>query len=130
MTDLFDREPSRKLPIGFQRAAPRRSRMLMGPDLLDKVESVLPAHRERLFPPTETLSMFLSQTRRSGSPSQKAVNDVAVKRLTTGMALCSTHTGAYCKARGQLPLEMVRTLVEHSVKQADDQHGRQASGQG
>ena len=25
---------------------------------LDTVESLLPAHRERLFPPTETLSMF------------------------------------------------------------------------
>jgi hypothetical protein len=34
--------------------------LLTGPELLDKVESLLPAHRERRFPPTETLSMFLA----------------------------------------------------------------------
>lgn len=35
--------------------------MLTSPELLDEVESQLPLHRERLFPPTETLSMFLAQ---------------------------------------------------------------------
>jgi hypothetical protein len=35
--------------------------LLTGPQLLERVEAVLPAHRERVFPPTETLSMFLSQ---------------------------------------------------------------------
>jgi len=29
--------------------------------LTDQVEALLPEHRERLFPPTETLSMFLAQ---------------------------------------------------------------------
>jgi len=33
--------------------------LLTGPQLLDGVESLLPAHRERLFPPTETLAMFM-----------------------------------------------------------------------
>jgi hypothetical protein len=30
-----------------------------GPELFDEVESHLPEHRERLFPPTETLPMYL-----------------------------------------------------------------------
>ena len=30
--------------------------LLTGPELFEKLESLLPAHRERLFPPTETLS--------------------------------------------------------------------------
>jgi hypothetical protein len=34
--------------------------MLTGPQLLDGVEELFPAHRERLFPPTETLSMSLT----------------------------------------------------------------------
>ena len=34
---------------------------LTAPQWLDQVEALLPAHRERLFPPTEALSMFLSQ---------------------------------------------------------------------
>ncbi len=35
--------------------------LLTSPELLTEVESLMPEHRERLFPPTETLSMFLSQ---------------------------------------------------------------------
>lgn len=35
--------------------------LLTGEQLLSKVESLLPDHRERLFPPTETLSMFMAQ---------------------------------------------------------------------
>ena len=35
--------------------------LLTGPEFLDEVESLLPEHRERLFPPTETLSMFTAQ---------------------------------------------------------------------
>jgi len=35
--------------------------LLTGPELFDQVESLLPQHRERLFPPTETLSMFLAR---------------------------------------------------------------------
>lgn len=30
--------------------------LLTSPELLDRVESLLPGHRERLFPPAETLS--------------------------------------------------------------------------
>jgi hypothetical protein len=33
--------------------------VLTSSELLEEVESLLPEHRERLFPPTETLSMFL-----------------------------------------------------------------------
>ncbi len=35
--------------------------LLTGPQLLDRVEELLPEHLERLYPPTETLSMFLAQ---------------------------------------------------------------------
>jgi hypothetical protein len=35
--------------------------LLTGPRLLERVQASLPAHRARLFPPTETLSMFLAQ---------------------------------------------------------------------
>ena len=33
--------------------------LLTGPEMLEQVESLLPEHRERLFPPTEVLSMYL-----------------------------------------------------------------------
>lgn len=48
--------------------------LLTGPELLDIVEALLPAHRERLFPPTETLSMFLAQVLNDDRSCQAAVN--------------------------------------------------------
>ena len=87
--------------------------LLTGPELFDKVESVLPRHRERRFPPTETLSMFLAQALSADRSCQKAVDEVAIKRLAAGLAPCSTHTGAYCRARTRLPVEMVHTLARY-----------------
>jgi hypothetical protein len=88
--------------------------LLTGPEFLEQVESLLPEHRERLFPPTETLSMFLAQAMSQDRSCQSIVNDAAIKRLTGGLALCSTHTGAYCRARKRLPLEMVSTLTRYT----------------
>ena len=84
--------------------------LLTSEQLLDKVESLLPEHRERLFPPTETLSMFLAQALSTDRSCQKVVDQAAVKRLAAGLPQCSTHTGAYCRARARLPMEMVSTL--------------------
>lgn len=94
--------------------------LLTSSELLDTVESLLPEHRERLFPPTETLSMFLAQAMNSDRSCQKAVNDAAIKRLVYGMNPHSTATGAYCRARKRLPIEMVSTLTQQ-VGQLIDQ---------
>lgn len=90
--------------------------LLTSPELLDQVESLLPEHRERLFPPTETLSMFLAQALNSDHSCQRIVNDAAIKRLTGGLSVCSTHTGAYCRARKRLPIEMASTLACYTGK--------------
>ena len=88
--------------------------VLTSPELLDQVEILLPDHRERLFPPTETLSMFLAQALSTDRSCQRVVNDAAIKRLAGGMTGCSTSTGAYCRARQRLPVEMVSALVRQS----------------
>jgi hypothetical protein len=75
------------------------------------VEALLPSHRERLFPPSETLSMCLAQAMAADRSCQKAVDDAASKRLMGGLPLCSTSTGAYCRARQRLPMGMVSTLT-------------------
>ena len=85
--------------------------LLTGPQLLDRVEPLLPEHRERQFPPTETLSMFLAQVLSADGSCQQAVDDAMVKRVISGMEPGSTNTGAYCKARARLPLTMVSTLA-------------------
>ena len=81
--------------------------LLTDPVLLDAVEEQLPEHRERLYPPTETLSMFLAQALSADRSCQRAVNEFAIQRLTRGLSVCSTNTGAYCKARQRLTLVMV-----------------------
>ena len=87
--------------------------LLTSPELFDEVEALLPAHRERLFPPTETLSMFLAQAMNADSSCQKVVNDTAVQRWSGGLPRASTHTGGYCRARQRLTLDMVSTLTRH-----------------
>lgn len=91
--------------------------LLTGPELLEQVETLLPEYRERLFPPTETLSMFLAQAMSADRSCQRAVNESALKRMVGGLSLCSTHTGAYCRARQRLPLEMLRSLVHFTGQQ-------------
>ena len=95
--------------------------LLTGPAWFDQVEALLPEHRERLFPPTETLSMFLGQALSADRSCQQAVDEAAVKRLSGGLPVCSTHTGAYCKARQRLPLELVRSLLRFSGREMAEQ---------
>ena len=85
--------------------------LLTGPQLLDRLEAQLPEHRERKFPPTETLSMFLAQALSADGGCQQALNDHLVKRVMAGLDPGSTATGAYCKARARLPLSMVSSLA-------------------
>ena len=88
--------------------------LLTGPALLGEVEALLPEHRERLFPPTETLSMFLAQALSADRSCQNVVNDAAVRRWSGGLPRCSTHTGGYCRARHRLPTTMVSALTQHT----------------
>lgn len=89
--------------------------------LFDELEKLLPKHRERLFPPTETLSMFVTQALSADRSCQHVVNQATVQRLVGGLPVCSTHTGGYCRARQRLPLEMVSKLTHHLGRQINQQ---------
>lgn len=89
--------------------------------LLDKVEELLPEHRERLYPPTETLSMFLAQAMSADRSCQNIVNHATVQRLYGGLTVGSTHTGGYCRARQRLPLEMVSLLTQYLAEHVNRQ---------
>lgn len=88
--------------------------MLTSHELMRTMEASLPEHRERLFPPTETLSMFIAQVMKPDRSCQSIVNDSAVKRSVYGLPQCSTKTGGYCRARQRLPLEMLIEMVQCS----------------
>ena len=78
---------------------------------LEQVESLLPVHRERLLPPTETLAMFMAQALNADRSCQNAINEFSARRVTGGLSACSTSTAAYCRARKRLPQEMISSLV-------------------
>ena len=88
--------------------------VLTSAQLLETTESVLPEHRERLYPPTVVLSMFMRQVLEADGSCQKAVNGWAAQRAAHGLSACSVRTGAYCRARQRLPLEMVSALTHET----------------
>lgn len=88
--------------------------LLTSPELMEVTESHLPAHRERLYPPTVALSMFLRQCLDADGSCQKAVNGWAAQRCAEGLSVQSVRTGAYCKARERLPVAMATGLA-HTV---------------
>ena len=88
--------------------------VLTSPELLATTEALLPEHRERLYPPTVALSMFMRQVLEADGSCQKAVNGWAAQRAADGLRPCSVRTGGFCRARQRLPLEMLSTLTRET----------------
>ncbi len=89
--------------------------LLTGPELLESIEALLPEYRERRYPPTVTLSMFLGQVLSADGSCQNAVNQATVSRLLSGLAADNANTNAYCMARQRLPQEMIRALARRTA---------------
>lgn len=89
--------------------------LLTSAQLLERVEAQLPEHRERKFPPTVVLAMFLGQVMRADGSCQNAVDEAIVARLLSGLDPGSANTSAYCQARARLPQQMVSTVARHSA---------------
>ena len=92
--------------------------VLTSPELLGTSQTLLPKHRERLYPPTVALSMFMRQALQADGSCQKAVNGWAAQRAADGLRPCSVRAGGYCRARQRLPLEMVSTLTRETGRLA------------
>ncbi len=104
--------------------------LLTSNGFLDKLESLLPDHRERLYPPTETLSMFLAQAMSADRSCQNAVNQAALQRALGGLSMNSTNTSGYCRARQRLPLELITQLARYIGDQIDTQSPKEWRWQG
>ncbi len=87
--------------------------VLTSPELLETTEAYLPEHRERLYPPAVTLSMFMRQTLNEDGSCQRAVNAWAAQRAAEGLS-SSVRTGAYCRARQRLPVQMITALTRET----------------
>jgi hypothetical protein len=79
----------------------------------------VPEHRERFYPPAETLSMFLAQALNADRSCQHAVNHAFVQRVTRGLPPLSVSTGADCRARKRLPMALINQLVHATGAQLE-----------
>lgn len=85
---------------------------ILSSDLLaDEISTLTPEYRDRVYPPTKVLSMFLTQAMSADRSCQNIVNQAALQRVIHQQNLTSTRTGAYCRARQKLPLDMVAQLT-------------------
>ena len=86
----------------------------------DTLRRHLPAHRQRLYPPIETLAMFVSQTLSDDRSCQRVVDERIARSLARDTPTPSSSTGAYCAARQRLPLPLVSALCRQVAHRARD----------
>lgn len=96
------------------------SRLLGTTELCFIINESESKQRNRLYPSSVTLSMFVTQALSTDGSCQNIVNSTAIDRINTHPSLSSsTATGGYCRARQRLPLELISRLV-HKTNQLTD----------
>jgi len=85
--------------------------LLTSPQLLEHMEVHLPEHRERKFPPTLALSMFLGQVMSADGSCQEAVNAAMVTRLLSGLAPAVQAAAGTVRHADGLPALMISSLA-------------------
>jgi len=89
--------------------------LLDTPDLLLPFDDFQPNQRNRLYPTSVTLSMYLMQTLSADCSCQNIVNIAAINRMNAGLPSGSILTGGYCRARHRLPIKIVSSLVHKTA---------------
>jgi hypothetical protein len=72
------------------------------------------AFRQTIYTPAVTLWTFLHQVLDPDHSCRQAVARLLAYRSSVGLPPCSADTGAYCKARGRLPEEVLAELTRVS----------------
>jgi len=76
--------------------------------------------RDRIYTPTVTLWVFLSQVLSADHSCDDAVARLLAWRMARGEKPCSPETGSYCTARGQLPEGLFTGLVRETGRSAEE----------
>jgi hypothetical protein len=79
------------------------------------------AFRDRIYTPAVTLWTFLSQVLDHDHSCRQAVARLLAFRSSRGLRPCSPDTGAYCKARGRLPEDLLRELTRDTGRRVAEQ---------
>lgn len=112
---------STRSPIAEKVQSFRESNVLPFHDVLDArmVQSALDAEgvtfNQSLYNPLVTLCLFLSQVLDPDHSCRAAVARLILWMAINGRKPCAEETGAYCDARGRLPLGVVVRLVRRTA---------------
>jgi hypothetical protein len=77
--------------------------------------------KDRIYTPLVTLWVFLGQVISADHSCRAAVARLIAHRLSRGLEVCSSRTGAYCQARLRLPEEFFARIARSVGRQLQDQ---------
>src|SRR3990167_6730089 len=67
------------------------------------MRELVDSHRERIYPPLDTLRLFVGQVLSADRACQDVVGRRLSERVAQGQSLSALNTSAYCEARQRLP---------------------------
>lgn len=106
----------------FQRAAELPfSTLLPREKVADILSEMKITFRDRVYSPTVTLWMFLSQVLSPDHSCRDSVARLLAWRSSQGLPPCSADTTSYCEARQRLPLELIKRLVRETGREQEAQ---------
>ena len=73
-------------------------------------DELVEPHRERIYPPLDTLRLFVGQVLSADRACQDAVGRRLSERVAQGQPVSALNTGSYCDARQRLPTILPVTL--------------------
>lgn len=83
---------------------------LGGHEITEIVNELVPPHRERIYPPLDTLRLFVGQVLSTDRACQDVVGRRLSERIAQGQSMSALNTSAYCDARQRLPIQLPKTL--------------------
>ena len=76
------------------------------------IEQLSPLHRERIFTPSVTLSLFLKQALSLDRSCSNAVNNFIIDNKDQLPKNISNSTGSFCRGRQKIPLELIKEITQ------------------
>ncbi len=73
-------------------------------------DELVEPHRERIYPPLDTLRLFIGQVLSADRACQDVVGRRLSERVAQGQPVSALNTSSYCDARKRLPIKLPVTL--------------------
>ena len=83
---------------------------LGGEEIATVANELVPPHRERIYPPLDTLRLFVGQVLSADRACQDVVGRRLSERIAQDQSASALNTGSYCDARQRLPTTLPVTL--------------------